>query len=71
MTMEVERNPTIAMAMAIVTRRQQHSSKSRTGNQHGVANGLDRGHVDVVVDDVRAGIPSAAAEGDTKMEHRQ
>ena len=41
---------TTTMAMAIMTRRQQHSSGSQTGNQHGVANGLDRGRNDVVVD---------------------
>ena len=47
-TLQTERDPTIVMA--IVARRQQHSSGSQTGNQHAVANGLDRGRVDVVVD---------------------
>ena len=44
----------MAMAIAIMTRRQQHSSGLRTGNQHRVANGLDRDRVDDIddVDDV-------------------
>ena len=49
----------------------------KTGDIHGVANGLDRGHAGVVVDDVdkmpapRAGDPSDAPKGDAKMEHHQ
>ena len=50
--LQLEHNP--AMAITIVTRRQQHCSGLQTGNWHGgVANGLDRGRVDVVVDVVR------------------
>ena len=51
-TLQVQPERNLAMAgVAIVSCRQQHSSGSRTGNQHGVANGLDRGCVDIVVDD--------------------
>ena len=47
-------------------------------SRHDVGNGLDRDRVEVVDDvvnmparDARTGVPSAAAEGNAKMEHHQ